>query len=328
MRRLFLALSPLNSEDHLISQNPSVVSFESQASKKGAAYPSASSILIRSAPAGLVRSVTGKRPRSMPALTSLSSTDSDESQAHEPSMEEILASIRRIISDDQSLAAHRDPVHAEMDPEPVREVKSAPVSPPQPAAANAQQERSYSQERPYLNAGIQESSKMAAMEELKAFSSPSFQASPQIAPIERKHADFADMRLRRQIIDDSDRISAPLTRPFADPAPRQHSVEQHSAEPAPLPPLEQATRQSAFQEERPAALRQEEPIVSAATDAAVASSFNALFASRLLPDPQMLAEVTRDLLRPMLKAWLDDNLPVMVERMVRAEIERVARGGR
>ena len=31
---------------------------------------------------------------------------------------------------------------------------------------------------------------------------------------------------------------------------------------------------------------------------------------------------------PMLKAWLDDNLPGLVERLVRAEIERVARGGR
>jgi len=28
----------------------------------------------------------------------------------------------------------------------------------------------------------------------------------------------------------------------------------------------------------------------------------------------------------MLKTWLDDNLPGMVERLVRAEIERVARG--
>ena len=34
------------------------------------------------------------------------------------------------------------------------------------------------------------------------------------------------------------------------------------------------------------------------------------------------------MLRPMLKAWLDENLPAMVERLVRAEIERVARGGR
>jgi uncharacterized protein len=27
----------------------------------------------------------------------------------------------------------------------------------------------------------------------------------------------------------------------------------------------------------------------------------------------------------MLKAWLDDNLPAIVERLVRAEIERVSR---
>ena len=29
---------------------------------------------------------------------------------------------------------------------------------------------------------------------------------------------------------------------------------------------------------------------------------------------------------PLLKQWLDENLPTIVERMVRAEIERVARG--
>jgi cell pole-organizing protein PopZ len=32
------------------------------------------------------------------------------------------------------------------------------------------------------------------------------------------------------------------------------------------------------------------------------------------------------MLRPMLKSWLDDNLPHMVERLVRSEIERVTRG--
>jgi hypothetical protein len=33
----------------------------------------------------------------------------------------------------------------------------------------------------------------------------------------------------------------------------------------------------------------------------------------------------KEMLRPMLKAWLDDNLPSLVERLVRAEIERVTR---
>jgi cell pole-organizing protein PopZ len=33
-----------------------------------------------------------------------------------------------------------------------------------------------------------------------------------------------------------------------------------------------------------------------------------------------------EMLRPMLKVWLDENLPPLVERLVRAEIERIARG--
>ena len=31
---------------------------------------------------------------------------------------------------------------------------------------------------------------------------------------------------------------------------------------------------------------------------------------------------------PMLKSWLDDNLPSVVERLVKDEIERVSRGRR
>jgi uncharacterized protein len=41
-----------------------------------------------------------------------------------------------------------------------------------------------------------------------------------------------------------------------------------------------------------------------------------------------LEGITQDLLRGMLKTWLDDNLPQLVEKLVREEIERVARRGR
>lgn len=37
-----------------------------------------------------------------------------------------------------------------------------------------------------------------------------------------------------------------------------------------------------------------------------------------------LEELTRELLRPMLARWLDDNLPPIVERLVKAEITRIA----
>src|SRR5881628_1955094 len=65
-----------------------------------------------------------------------------------------------------------------------------------------------------------------------------------------------------------------------------------------------------------------------ATDASVASSFQSLTTSMFLRDSDLIARTAREMLRPMLKQWLDENLPVMVERLVRAEIERVARGGR
>lgn len=38
-----------------------------------------------------------------------------------------------------------------------------------------------------------------------------------------------------------------------------------------------------------------------------------------------LEDLVRDMLRPMLKDWLDRNLPALVERLVRQEIERVRR---
>ncbi len=39
-----------------------------------------------------------------------------------------------------------------------------------------------------------------------------------------------------------------------------------------------------------------------------------------------LEQIVRELLRPMLKQWLDDNLPGIVQAAVDAEVERIARG--
>ncbi len=38
--------------------------------------------------------------------------------------------------------------------------------------------------------------------------------------------------------------------------------------------------------------------------------------------PLPLKDMVREMIRPMLKAWLDDKLPAMVDRLVRTEIER------
>ena len=69
-----------------------------------------------------------------------------------------------------------------------------------------------------------------------------------------------------------------------------------------------------------------EMLVSAATSVAVDSAFNSLAQTVLVHNARTLEDLVREMLRPMLKSWLDDNLPGLVERLVRAEIERVSRG--
>jgi cell pole-organizing protein PopZ len=74
---------------------------------------------------------------------------------------------------------------------------------------------------------------------------------------------------------------------------------------------------------RPAA---ERPLLSASTSAAIDSAFNTLAHTVLVQNSRTLEDLVREMLRPMLKSWLDDNLPGLVERIVKAEIERVSRG--
>jgi cell pole-organizing protein PopZ len=69
-------------------------------------------------------------------------------------------------------------------------------------------------------------------------------------------------------------------------------------------------------------------LVSAATVEHVSRSFSELAAAFDGTERRSLDEMAEEMLRPMLKDWLDDNLPTLVERLVREEIERVARGPR
>src|SRR5262249_24122629 len=70
----------------------------------------------------------------------------------------------------------------------------------------------------------------------------------------------------------------------------------------------------------------ERPLLSASTSAAIDSAFNTLAHTVLVQNSRTLEDLVREMLRPLLKAWLDDNLPGLVERIVKAEIERVSRG--
>jgi cell pole-organizing protein PopZ len=66
-------------------------------------------------------------------------------------------------------------------------------------------------------------------------------------------------------------------------------------------------------------------LLSREATAAIGSAFNTLTETVKKHEPT-LQDVVRETLRPMLKTWLDENLPRVVERMVETEIERVTRG--
>jgi len=109
---------------------------------------------------------------------------------------------------------------------------------------------------------------------------------------------------------------------YAQPADWDRQPHQQQAHPEyGLPAETQPLR------EQPPALP--EPMMSGDTSAAASAAFGRLgetLLSRALND-RPIEDLTRELLRTMIKQWLDDNLPDMVERLVREEIARVARRG-
>ncbi len=137
-------------------------------------------------------------------------------------------------------------------------------------------------------------------------------------------------------------MAAPLA--MAEPAPQPMAAPLAMAEPAP-PPMAAAAMLAAPAPETPAAAPEPPalptvanyppaadlsalvaPAVAAAAAASLGSLARAVAAERHSPVHRggpSIEDVVREELRPLLKAWLDTNLPPLVERLVRVEIERV-----
>lgn len=165
-------------------------------------------------------------------------------------MEEILASIRRIISEDDAPA------------EPAAEAAPAPA--PEPEA---------------FDDDILELTDPMAPE-------PAFEPEPELPPLES--------------VGDID-VYSPST-PEPEPAY------------TPPPPV--------FDRDEVA-----DTLVGATASSAAASAFGSLSSALLMPkDARTLEDVVRELLRPLLKEWLDQNLPRIVETKVEEEVQRIARG--
>jgi hypothetical protein len=243
-------------------------------------------------------------------------------KVQEPSMEEILASIRRIIADDE--AKPTPPERA-----PAASVAAAvPARPERPAQA------------PVARAPADNPPPVAAPAKAATPVPPALPPKPAApAPSVSNSQDDIDALLNgldeattpeeiRPAAPEADVLDLTDEMALPDPPPPQAAFRRVEP-PDDLEFTERAakapSREPMFELPSPSPM-ESRPILSHSTVSAVESAFNSLAHTVLSNNARTLEDLVKEMLRPMLKSWLDDNLPGLVERIVKAEIERVSRG--
>ncbi len=110
----------------------------------------------------------------------------------------------------------------------------------------------------------------------------------------------------------------------AAPAPAAVAVEEPPVQPAPAP----AALQSAGEEPTERLVSDSVAAASVAALSSLARAASPAAPGEPLAGNRVLEEATRELLKPLLKTWLDAHLPALIERIVREEIARLAREAR
>lgn len=202
---------------------------------------------------------------------------------HEPTMEEILASIRKIISEDSSEA-----------PPPPVQAAAAPARTPAPAPAASQPEPDGDVLE--LTQPIEEVPEPAPMPEAEpeeddvVFQSIE-EAAVSIAPAEAPHTEGIFSDKTRQVMDEKfDNIQPPEK----TAAPRESA--------APLPPLNGASLESVI-------------------DRAIREAFDPVLAKWLHDNSGAII----DRMKPVIRDWMDEHFPDLLEEAVRNEVARRAR---
>ncbi len=218
-------------------------------------------------------------------------------KSSEPSMEEILASIRRIISDEPAKPeiAKPQPAAAANAPAPTPAAPTPPVAaaPPPPIDDDEVMELKPKARTPEPSLSTDD-----PVGNDVSFVDPAPPGPPKL----HDGGVATAPALAREAFEQPVSLAAPEALSAATPPPAS------LAPPAPHPPAER--------------------LLSAEADRAASAAFASLANTVLSKNARTLDDLMQDMLRPMVKQWLDDNLPIVVERLVRAEIERVARGGR
>ncbi|KAB2854217.1 MAG: DUF2497 domain-containing protein [Bauldia sp.] len=223
------------------------------------------------------------------------------SAQREPSMEEILASIRRIIEDSDTA---RRPLEEENG---TPELSAAPLAAPEVQHPEIQHEveafRAELDDAAAVQPAVSRRHEPAAAE-------PVHSSSPEPAVSSDPHESL-----------DPREDEAPQAHAPAVPIFEEH-LRESVAHLRPVTPasVEAAPAEAASTEIRPS-------LISDHAGRQVAAAFGELSEAFAASRRRSFDEVAEEMLRPMLQEWLDNNLPTLVERLVREEIERVARGG-
>ncbi|SDR09402.1 DUF2497 domain-containing protein [Pseudovibrio sp. Tun.PSC04-5.I4] len=224
------------------------------------------------------------------------------SQGNEPSMEDILSSIRKIISDDETSGAEQMADAAMSEEDAGRELSQDDLDKlfddapgmPEPAPKPVKIEEPE-------DVDVLELTQEEKVDE----KSPSLKIVEGLADEDRE--DSGDIAFLEE--DSSDAFGMGL------------GAESTSAFSAMSSSLQDGLLGSA----RSAGETQGETLISSATDQVVSSAFNGLANTVLSKNARTLEDLVAEMLRPMLKGWLDQHLPTVVERLVRQEIDRISR---
>lgn len=257
----------------------------------------------------------------------------EANKAEEPSMEEILASIRRIISDEDAQSADKDET-------PVTEEA-------EDAMGDASEMSQDDLDKLFDMDGDDDAVEDDGADDMAAAMMADAEED-ETPPAEEEDADEDVLELTEELAvepgDDLEMVEGlaedlehpdsdvsfapdPDPEPAADieveiePAPEPEALFEPEPAPAPEPPVINATP---IPDELPS-VEPEGPLTSAATGNAVHAALDNFSDMLISTQAQTIEEMVREMLRPMLKAWLDQNLPPMVEQMVKKEIQRVIR---
>ncbi|MBB3394306.1 MULTISPECIES: DUF2497 domain-containing protein [unclassified Rhizobium] len=291
------------------------------------------------------------------------------SVAREPSMEEILASIRQIIESNdpgagRALSASlpavygadeddRDSdIHLTVDETYAGVEFPEPVSQPDPrfVAANSAGSAPLPGAQPRAMSLADVAARVRAASERNAA-----QLQREVPPAFRQ-PDIRNTELRAEALEAPREMPMPApmapqpaeaaTAPISAPAPKIVAVRPPVEVPFEMPQIVAMEPRPAVvevaevsvpavatpmaEEMLPGRIEDEQQPALLSRDAGlqVSRSFEELAAAIDGAERRSLDEIAEDMLRPMLREWLDDNLPTLVERLVREEIERVARGPR